>query len=743
MDDTKDCVVNKIGPCRWQSQSQLLVVLAQSTARLAKDLQKGPASETQAAELQAVAASLAQTDEQCAGPCCCMTMEEVERTVRRTMSAAGLPSTGISANKGAFPKANAPLYVRVEDFRHDLNQMLTNSAKHRGDLDQLQQQCRRQKEALDEALAAIALLRSESRGVNEFVVAHDVSLKHEHSSRRDLEADLRCINERVDSLNKALQASTTDVVGLREVLAGLGNQSKSDVRHLDRHIEQGQRSVEVRLATLQSEMSKNASMTYERFGKLEELCITEHANLKRRLAEAGGMLTQLNDRLDDNTAKLREVVDEAETRCLKRLEEQGSSLTNLINTEMKVHVQKQQRDTEGLQRLVNGVEAAMRASKNEVELSRGNDNASMDKRCREVERTLHDLKGAYKKCDETLREEMVAWTKTQLEETVAKFGSAMENITAVTTGSSQFIAGLEKKLETAQESVQHRIDNHYAEQQKSQKEWEHWRKETAASLRSLEVEKDRAWSLSLEIQAGLEVLTQGTAASLDKVRMHLQNQQDVSTERFKNLELVVEQKVSGASVTLRKAFGEDLKAANSEHQGVQRDLQVQNTTLQNELRALQDTLNVEKDASVRRSLQDNKRFANLLQATSDQLDKSLAAHEVGSRAEHGQLRQTLESLMGTHEEKARSSLAALSEQVTWLSGALERGEADAARRHEQTHSALSTVTALASSAKEEAVSAMQRAAASESVTRGALSQRDTEIRSLVEGLARLRGAAAH
>lgn len=728
-----------MSPCVRQSWGELLVVLAESSARLAKDLQKGPASETRFVELQAVADSLRRV-EQRAGPCC-MTVEEVERTVRRTMSVGAFSPSGrhnISAEKGAFPKSNAPLYVRVEDFRHDLNQMLTGSAKARGDLDQLQYQMKSLKPLLDDASAAIALLRSEGRGVGESIAEQRVGLQEVHESRRGLEHQLRSAQDRIDVLGEALKAHAVDLTGIREVVGGLRNQSASDMRHMERHVEQGQRSLEDRIAALQNEVHSNAVATSERFDKLDVLVTTDRTNLKHRLTELTERLAGLGACQESNFAELRKFVDEAEARCLKRSEEQCSSLTNLISTEVKLAEQKHSRNLEGVERRVDGMESEQRATKNECESVRRNDHADIDKRFREFERALEVLKSTSRENEGTQRNEIEIWMQAQLDEASAKIQRALHGLAETTEANSELMGCVEEKLGSATESLQLQLGIVSEEQRQCKDEYKQWRCEFGDAVRSLEVEKDRMWSLSVEIQKGLEIVAQRTAASLDKFGTRLQEERTVTVEGFKNLERLVEEQIGNTSMVLRKAFGQDLKSFDSECQTKQLALQNQTTTLQNDVRALQGALDTDRDAMAQRSSQESKRFSNMLKTASDEMGNALSKHRSEARAEQGQLKETLKTEMTSQDERVQSSLAAISEQVKWLSGAFERGEADATRRHEQLHSALSVAHELATTAKEEAVSAMQRATASEISTRGALSQRDAEIRILLEGVTPLR-----
>lgn len=354
---------------------------------------------------------------------------------------------------------------------------------------------------------------------------------------------------------------------------------------------------------------------------------------------------------------------------------------------------------------------------------------------------LQEVKSAQKQTAESLREDIEAWMQTKLDEAGGKIKSALESVAAAKQGNSEMVAHVEKQFKAALQGVQQQIDAAATEQRQFKEKLEHWRDHAAATLRSLEAEKDNGWCFSLEIQGGLEVLAQRTAASLDNIGARLQEHQNATVEGFKSLEGSIEQQVRSNSITLRKTFGEDLKALDSENQSTLQALKAQATTMQSDLIALQGAFNTQRDAAAQLSLQESKRLTNVVKASSEEIAKALTISCDGARAEQAQLKQTIEGLIASHDERVQGSIASMSEQVKWLTGAFERGEADATRRHEQTHAALSAASSLATSAKEEAVSATQRVAASEITTRGALSQRDSEIRSLVEGLARLRSQA--
>merc|ERR1711904_308183 len=206
----------------------------------------------------------------------------------------------------------------------------------------------------------------------------------------------------------------------------------------------------------------------------------------------------------------------------------------------------------------------MRATKNEAELARRSDHADTDKRFREFEQALEAIKSTNRQHEESQRNEIETWMQAQLDEASARIKSAVEKATETSQANSEMIGCVEKKLESATESLRQQLGIVSEERRQSKDEFKQWRCETGDAIGSLEVEKDRMWSLNVEIQKGLEIVAQRTAVSLDQFGMRLQEQQNVTVEGFKNLERSVEEQIGSTSMALRKAFGEDLKAFDSE-----------------------------------------------------------------------------------------------------------------------------------------------------------------------------------
>eukprot|EP00746_Dinoflagellata_sp_MGD_P000868 gnl/MRDRNA2_/MRDRNA2_101613_c0_seq1.p1 gnl/MRDRNA2_/MRDRNA2_101613_c0~~gnl/MRDRNA2_/MRDRNA2_101613_c0_seq1.p1 ORF type:complete len:1006 (+),score=221.40 gnl/MRDRNA2_/MRDRNA2_101613_c0_seq1:60-3077(+) len=651
-----------------------------------------------------------------------------------------------------------PHCFRVEDFRHDLSELLKWQTQARAEFDHLNTALRDRTKVADDAQKEIQRIRVDLKDAQEALITHEGEIKDASLLRQRSDEHFSKKIGLVEEEGKGLRLDhLRETQETRELLMTSRAEIQAQQKHAQRQLEEATKMLEARMTSFRDDLcsSINAAELRAKQGLVAE----EHARktweqgseskaqdlAMQNKKDAEGLAEctrRAHAELEDMRSQLQAEIHSHQ----RQVEEQRASLLNMISEQTRGLESRGRTTADELAQTrssLEGLATEFRTARREAEDDRHKLMLRLDDDNRKRDDAMEKAANVAQHQASDAKTEAISAARKQMEDASAVLRMLVEN----TMGENRQLfqrdhSQLSARLDAAADSIARRLD---------------------AVTALVEAKGARTEEIRIELQAGV----QGEQRRTEELGAQmLQKQEEIL--KFVNQELLVNagqwedkhldvkraldhtkqalelrvETVQTATNNLRTELQEDVHCIQKEATATKQALQTHTGQLQNDVATLRDQLNGEVKETAKRILQEAERADAQVQRTADELQSAIRFHHEDSRADCGRIRAELQESMARADQQLQRAYDTTTARLEQLNCHLVKVQGDASAQHDQSKEALSAMSHLVDRAQDQASEAKRRAAAAELATREAIAGlQEGEIRCLTEGLSKVRCAA--
>eukprot|EP00746_Dinoflagellata_sp_MGD_P126010 gnl/MRDRNA2_/MRDRNA2_60938_c0_seq1.p1 gnl/MRDRNA2_/MRDRNA2_60938_c0~~gnl/MRDRNA2_/MRDRNA2_60938_c0_seq1.p1 ORF type:complete len:987 (-),score=226.58 gnl/MRDRNA2_/MRDRNA2_60938_c0_seq1:33-2993(-) len=689
------------------------------------------------------------------GVATCDLVDKAARKAVEEVSCRNLHDIGaVSVNP--YQASHGGLYLRIEDFRHDMDSLHLRLTGAQGQLDQLQHSLEEQVVTSRSLRGASQLLRGDAHASHEALRSHDADLKEAFTRIKALEDMLNATHStmKVDKAAQLAQAAE-DANAMRSYVDKVRDECIQMSEKVQDKLVEAQAKMNADLENLRIEIVSGALAAAEgRMTKrLQESDSIRDSVCQQLQAQSGEMQYALDsegERLRKKITAIEHFVDEKMMDCMHRIGEEKRKMEAMMGSTSKEAEQRAQllsNDLAEVQRAIADLGDSSKSTQEHLDRFESYARKEMSTQQAELRKAHAEQDQKHERRTREMHEESCKWAKEHVQSReLHLLGINEETRSLAKTGAEEAFQRMSNSLNEAAADIRH----HLAVLDGQQSSHEATQREVEASLRkALEDGLQNEHQHSESIRSKLLTQLSGTVEAVDnQFAMATSRLEEFSTTASSSLErmrLALDERVTNVQVlasTTKRELTEGFMKMEGGVADARKDLTSQVQQVCQDVNGLRSTF-IDSTSTIELHLREEcGKVEEMLNCGVRELSDAIQETQLKSAADLNKLRQDMHDRVAESDNRWAIQADAERAQFDEVGGHLVAIDGRISSTQKELQESVSVIKNAAGIASANAQKAKESAATAEvNIQRALHDIRDTEIRGVRESLHRVEMAS--